>query len=151
MMVEVPSAAVLAESFARKVDFFSLGTNDLIQYTLAVDRHNEQVTYLNEPLHPAVLRLLDSVVRAARGAGIGVSLCGEMAADPQNLPVLLGLGLDEISMTPASLPLARHVLRRLSVSASQAMTRELLLCADPRDTDRLVKEFLAAQAPDLVC
>jgi phosphoenolpyruvate-protein kinase (PTS system EI component) len=98
-----------------------------------------------------VLRLLDQVVRAARAAGIRVSLCGEMAGEPQNLPVLLGLGLDEISMTPASLPLARHVLRRLSPEAAQALTRELLLCTHPRETDRLVKEFLAVHLPDLSC
>ncbi|HOX46674.1 MAG TPA: phosphoenolpyruvate--protein phosphotransferase [Myxococcota bacterium] len=151
MMVEVPSAVMLADSFARQVDFFSLGTNDLIQYALAVDRHNEQLAYLNEPLHPAVLRMLDQVVRAARQAGIRVALCGEMAGEPQNLPVLLGLGLDEISMTPASLPLARHVLRRLSPEATQALWRDLRMCTHPRETERLVKEFLAAHLPDLAC
>jgi phosphotransferase system enzyme I (PtsI) len=149
IMMEVPAAALMADVFARKVDFFSIGTNDLIQYTLAVDRHNERVAYLYEPLHPAVLRLLDAIVAAARRAGIRVSLCGEMAAEPLCLPVLLGLGLDEISMTPGALPLARHVLRRLQAREARRLVRDLLGSTDPRDSRAQVEAFMAERLPDL--
>ena len=93
MMVEVPAAALMADAFAREVDFFAIGTNDLIQYSLAVDRNNRQVADLFQPLHPAILRMLRSVIESGRGAGIPVSLCGEMGGDERYLPLLVGLGL----------------------------------------------------------
>lgn len=115
VMIEVPAAVTLADLLAREVDFFSVGTNDLIQYTLAIDRCNEQLTSMYQPLHPAVLRSLRRVVQAAHGAGIPACLCGEMASDPLYLPVLLGLGFDELSMGAGSLLRVKQILRRCSL------------------------------------
>lgn len=114
VMIEIPAAVTLADLLAREVDFFSVGTNDLIQYTLAIDRSNEQLSYLYQPLHPAVLRSLRRIVQSAHSAGIQACLCGEMAGDPLYLPVLLGLGFDELSMGVGSLLRVKQVLRRCS-------------------------------------
>lgn len=114
VMIEVPSAALTAEILAREVDFLSVGTNDLIQYSLAVDRNNEHVASLYQPGHPAILRMLRTVVDAAREAGIDVSLCGEMAADPRYAALLIGMGLRRLSVTPRSVPTLKTRLRELS-------------------------------------
>lgn len=114
IMVEVPSAALLAEALAGETDFFSIGTNDLVQYTLAVDRMNHQVAHLNDYFDPAVLKLIDLTCRAARKAGIFVGICGEMAGDPLALPLLVGMGLDELSMNPGAVLPCRERLRNLS-------------------------------------
>jgi phosphoenolpyruvate-protein phosphotransferase (PTS system enzyme I) len=114
IMIEVPSAAFTASLLAREVDFFTIGTNDLIQYTLAVDRTDERVSDRYQPLHPAVLRLLRQVRRGAVREGIPVSVCGEMASDPLLLRLLIGCGLTEFSMTPGALPMARRVIRDTS-------------------------------------
>src|SRR6186713_1064732 len=103
-MVEMPSAALTADLLAAECDFFSIGTNDLIQYTLAVDRVNEYVSYLYEPLHPSMMRLIEMVAKAAAVTGIPVTVCGEMAGDPTIAPVLLGLGIRELSMSAVSVP-----------------------------------------------
>jgi phosphotransferase system enzyme I (PtsP) len=113
LMIEVPSAALIAEPLARECDFFSIGTNDLTQYTLAVDRSNERVAHLYDPLHPAVLALIDHSVRAARRAGIPVSLCGEMASNPLGVPILVGLGIDELSGTPSAVPVMKEIIHAL--------------------------------------
>src|SRR5699024_9779889 len=99
IMVEIPSTAIMAHTFAKEVDFFSIGTNDLVQYTLAADRMNEQLSYLYQPYHPAILYLVNHVIEAARAEGKQVSMCGEMAGDEKAIPVLLALGLDQLSMS----------------------------------------------------
>ncbi|MEI7816018.1 MAG: phosphoenolpyruvate--protein phosphotransferase [Desulfuromonadales bacterium] len=115
VMIEIPAAVTLADLLAREVDFFSVGTNDLIQYTLAIDRSNEQLSHLYQPLHPAVLRSLRRIVQAAHGAGIPACLCGEMAGDSLYLPILLGLGFDELSMGAGSILRVKQILRRCSM------------------------------------
>ena len=129
MMVEVPSAVSLANQLIREVDFFSIGTNDLIQYLLAVDRNNRKVAPLYEPLHPAVLAAIHDTVQAAKGAGKSVGMCGEMASDPLCTLVLLGLGLDDLSMGPFFIPVTKRVIRSVSWSAAAAMTRDVLTMA----------------------
>ncbi|MDD5286465.1 MAG: phosphoenolpyruvate--protein phosphotransferase [Desulfuromonadaceae bacterium] len=114
VMVEIPSAVILGDLLSREVDFFSVGTNDLIQYSLAIDRSNEQLAHMYQPLHPAVLRSLRQIVLHAHAAGIDACLCGEMAGDPLYLPLLLGLGYDELSMSAASLPRVKRILRRIT-------------------------------------
>jgi phosphotransferase system enzyme I (PtsI) len=127
IMIEVPSAALAADSFAKEVDFFSIGTNDLIQYTMAADRMNETVSYLYQPCHPAILRLIQMVIRAAEQEGKWVGMCGEMAGDETAIPLLLGLGLHEFSMSASSILPARGLIQGLSraewkVHASEALT-----------------------------
>src|SRR5437763_4839822 len=114
IMIEIPAAAYTADLLAREVDFFTIGTNDLIQYCLAVDRADERVSRLYEPLHPAILRLIVMVRRAAARRRIPVSLCGEMASDPALLTLLVGLGLTEFSMTPGAIPVAKQVLSEVN-------------------------------------
>jgi phosphotransferase system enzyme I (PtsI) len=116
VMIETPAAVTLADLIAREVDFFSVGTNDLIQYTLAIDRSNEQLSQMYQPLHPAVLRSLRLIVQAACDAGIPACLCGEMAGDPLYLPVLLGLGFDELSMAAGSILRVKQILRRCTMT-----------------------------------
>jgi phosphotransferase system enzyme I (PtsI) len=126
VMIEIPSAAYAADLLAREVGFCTIGTNDLIQYCLAVDRADERVSHLYEPLHPAILRLISIVRRAADRRGIPVSLCGEMASDPALLALLVGLGLREFSMTPAAIPIARRLLRDIRVDEMRRVAREAL-------------------------
>jgi len=114
IMIEVPSAVVLADYLAEEADFFSIGTNDLIQYSLAIDRGNQEVAHLFNPLHPALLRMIRQVTETARAHGIETYMCGEMAADPVHVPILLALGLDELSMNPQSIPAVKRVIRSLS-------------------------------------
>ncbi|MCD6256436.1 phosphoenolpyruvate--protein phosphotransferase [Candidatus Aerophobetes bacterium] len=138
VMIEVPSAAVMADILAREVDFFSLGTNDLIQYTLAVDRVNEKVAHLYQPLHPTILRLIDNVVKAAHREGIWVGACGEMASDPLGVSVLLGLGVDELSVAPTSILEIKKVIRELNWEETQKIVSHLLNLG----TSKQVKRYL---------
>ncbi len=138
IMVEIPSVAALADLFAREVDFFSIGTNDLTQYTMAAERTNERVAHLGDAAHPAVLRQIQSVIRAAHAEGIWVGLCGELAGDPEAIPVLLGLGLDEFSMSPISIPRAKQIIR----SWSQADAQELVDPVLSLDSADAVREFV---------
>ncbi len=149
MMIEVPSAAFMSESFAKEVDFFSIGTNDLIQYTLAVDRRNEQVADLYNPLHPSILRLLKLVVDNAHRCRIPVSLCGEMAADPLYLHVLLGLGLDEISMNPSALPYVRYLVCNSMAGECVELVDHVLEINDADQIRRVVQHWMAERFPSL--
>jgi phosphotransferase system enzyme I (PtsI) len=126
IMIEVPAAAQAADLLAREADFFSIGTNDLIQYALAVDRGNAAVAYLYQPLHPAVLRMLRFVAEAARNANIPVSLCGEMAADPALTEVLIGLGLTELSVQPGVLAAIRKRVRRIDARRARERVDQAL-------------------------
>jgi phosphotransferase system enzyme I (PtsI) len=146
VMIEVPSAALTADLIASEADFFAIGTNDLIQYCLAVDRTDDRVSRLYEPLHPAILRTLRHVARAGRRRDIRVSVCGEMAADPVLLTLLVGLGLTEFSMAPTAIPLAKQVLRDLNASEAQRVARRALRAATAADVEKELVAFLAPKA-----
>ena len=149
IMVEVPSVALLAETFARHVDFFSIGTNDLTQFTLAVDRGNDLVSGLYRELHPAVLGLVAQTVRAAEAAGIPVSVCGEVAADPRVTPLLVGLGVGALSASPTYLSLAKRVLRAFTLAEAQDLARRALRQPDADAVARLLDYFLACHNTEL--
>lgn len=150
-MIEIPSASVTADILAREVDFFSIGTNDLIQYALAVDRINEHVSYLYEPLHPAILRIIRSVVQSARNAGIPLAICGEMAAEPAYVLVLLGLGLEEFSMNPIAIPKVKKVLRMAKAIETRSMTERLFQFSTASEIKRYVRKWMAERfSEDLV-
>ncbi|OIJ18326.1 phosphoenolpyruvate--protein phosphotransferase [Anaerobacillus alkalidiazotrophicus] len=139
MMVEIPSTAVIADIFAKEVDFFSIGTNDLIQYTMAADRMNEQVSYLYQPYNPAVLRLVSSVIKAAHQEGKWAGMCGEMAGDEIAIPLLLGLGLDEFSMSATSILPARTLIAKLSKQELENIANEALMLSTATEVEELVK------------
>lgn len=147
-MIETPSAAVTADLLAREVDFFSVGTNDLIQYALAIDRINEQVAYLYEPLHPAVLRMLRGVVSAAHNEGIWISMCGEMASDPLHGLVLVGLGFDELSMTPGAIPLMKRIIRSVTYGQAADVAQRLFGCATAQEVEGLLLLEMRARFPE---
>jgi phosphotransferase system enzyme I (PtsI) len=146
-MIEVPSAVIMADILAREVDFFSIGTNDLIQYSLAIDRVNKQVSHLYQPLHPAVLRMIRRVVEAARGAGIQVYMCGEMAGDPVNLPVLLGMELDAISMNPISIPAIKMLVRLVSLKESKLLLDEALKQPTAAEVVKVIQDIYGPSFP----
>ncbi len=126
IMIEVPSAVIMADQLAKEVDFFSIGTNDLIQYTMAIDRGNPHVAHMYNPLQPVIIRMLNHVVRAALKANIEVSICGEMAGDPFNIPILLGLGFKDLSMNPQSIPAVKSMLRSLDFSETEQFAAKVL-------------------------
>jgi phosphotransferase system enzyme I (PtsI) len=144
-MVEVPAAALIADLLLPEVDFLTIGTNDLIQFTLAVDRTDDRVSDFYEPLHPAVLRLIRMVRRAAARHHIPVSLCGEMASDPALLGLLIGLGLTDFSMTPAAVPMARQVVRDLRLDQARALARHALMLSTAEEIERYLFDALAAR------
>jgi len=141
-MIEVPSAALLADSLAEEVDFFSIGTNDLTQYTLAVDRGNERVAHLYDPLHPAVLALIERSVSAGRRAGIPVSVCGEMASNPLAVPILIGLGIGELSATPGAVPVVKEIVRGLDAGDVEADARAALRVSSAREVHAIAADRL---------
>ncbi|MEO0156699.1 MAG: putative PEP-binding protein, partial [candidate division WOR-3 bacterium] len=126
IMVETPSAALMSPFLSHEVDFFSIGSNDLTQYTLAVDRGNERISQLFDHFHPAVLHLIKETITAGHNGNIWVGLCGELAGDPLAIPLLVGFGIDELSMSPSSIPRAKLVLRTLTVSQCQEIAQEAL-------------------------
>jgi len=145
-MIEVPSAALVADLLAPEVDFFTIGTNDLIQFCLAVDRTDDRVSDLYEPLHPAVLRLIRMVRRAAARQRIPVSLCGEMASDPALVGLLIGLGLTEFSMTPGAIPIVRHVIEELSAADARRLAGHALRLSTAAEIEQYLFDALAASA-----
>ncbi len=141
-MIEVPSAALTARSLAERVDFFSIGTNDLIQYTIAVDRGNEKIAYLYQPFHPGVLKLIRMIVDAGHEAGIPVGMCGEMAADPMASVVLLGMGLDSFSMSAGSIPAIKRIIRSVTMEEAAALAEQVLRLTTSREIDELVRAWM---------
>ncbi|WP_182502459.1 phosphoenolpyruvate--protein phosphotransferase [Peribacillus huizhouensis] len=141
IMVEIPSTAVMADIFAKEVDFFSIGTNDLIQYTMAADRMNERVSYLYQPYNPAILRLVKMVIDAAHKEGKWAGMCGEMAGDEVAIPILLGLGLDEFSMSASSILQARSQLLNLSKAEMSSIIEQVLNMTTAEEVERLIKEI----------
>jgi phosphotransferase system enzyme I (PtsI) len=139
-MIEVPSAVIMADVIAENVDFFSIGTNDLIQYALAIDRGNEQVAHLFQPLDPAIIRMLKHVADVARQKNIKVFMCGEMAGIPHHIPLLLGLGMDELSMNPQTIPDIKRIIRSLNVEDSRSFIKEVLKQTTAKSTFELIKD-----------
>jgi phosphotransferase system enzyme I (PtsP) len=142
VMIEVPSAALIADVLAPRCAYFSIGTNDLTQYTLAVDRGNERVAHLYDPLHPAVLKLIDATVRAARRAGITVSVCGEMAGDALAVPLLVGLGISELSATPSAVPVVKEIVRALDTGTASGDARAALQAKSAAEVRAIAVERL---------
>lgn len=142
IMVEVPSVVVLADQFAVQVDFFSIGTNDLTQYSMAAERTNEKVAHLGDALHPAILRQVQQVITAGHEHGIWVGLCGELAGDPLAVPILLGMGLDEFSMAPTLIPSAKTQIRELTKSDTEQLAKEALMLPSAHAVRQLVRDFL---------
>lgn len=140
IMVEIPSAALIADQLAKEADFFSIGTNDLIQYTLACDRMNEKISHLYQPFHPAVLRLIHMTAEAAHRENKWVGVCGEMAGDTQAIPLLVGLGIDELSMSASSVLKARHLVRGMNYAELQEMARNALQLDTQEEVLRLLEQ-----------
>ncbi len=139
-MVEIPSTAAAAEIFAKEVDFFSIGTNDLIQYTMAADRMSEKVAHLYQPYHPAILRLVKNVIDAAHKEGKWAGMCGEMAGEATAVPLLLGLGLDEFSMSATSVLPARSQIRQLSKKDTESLVEEAMTLSTSDEIAELVQK-----------
>lgn len=148
IMIEIPSAATIADLLAKEVNFFSIGTNDLIQYTLAIDRVNEHVSYLYNPLHPAVIRLIKTVVEAAHNNGIEVVMCGEMAGEPLYLPILLGLGIDELSMNPLCILRIKKILRAITYRESQEFVKFLDRFKTDSEIENFIKQEMKKRFPE---
>ncbi|MCX8091563.1 MAG: phosphoenolpyruvate--protein phosphotransferase [Verrucomicrobiae bacterium] len=148
-MIETPSAALIADVLAQHVGFFSIGTNDLIQYALAVDRMNEKIAHLYEPTHPAILRLIRATVDAAHARGIRVAVCGEMAGDPVLVPLLIGLGVDELSAAPPLIAPVKYLVRRMKISEARELTASALQSDSAADIAARFEAFARRAAPSL--
>ncbi len=150
IMIEVPAAVVMADELAQEVDFFSIGTNDLIQYTLAVDRVNEKIAYLYDPLNPAVLRLIDRVISVGHRHNIWVGMCGEMAGDILSVPILLGMGLDEFSVSPVMIPEVKKLITSLRLSETRELAGKVMSFRSAEDIRSAVKKAIARSVPELL-
>ena len=148
VMVEVPSAVAVADLLAREVDFFSIGTNDLIQYSIAIDRVNEHIAYLYEPLHPAVLRFIKQTVNAAHKAGIEVGICGEMAGESLYVPILLGLQLDSFSMNPQSIPRVKNLICRSRIKECRRFVNKILGMSTAQEINEVLQEVMIKNFPE---
>ncbi|MCL4500586.1 MAG: phosphoenolpyruvate--protein phosphotransferase [Deltaproteobacteria bacterium] len=148
-MIEVPAAVTLADLLTKYADFFSIGTNDLIQYALAIDRVNQKVADMYQPLHPAVLRMVRDVVQVGRQAGISVAMCGEMAGDPLYIPVLLGLGVEEFSMNTMAIPVAKRVIRMTKLSEAKEIARKALQLHTVGEVNNYVTREMDRRFPDI--
>jgi len=147
VMIETPAAAMIADLIAPLADFLSIGTNDLLQYTLAVDRSNEHVAYLYEPLHPAHLRMIQRIGQAARRSGIVVGMCGEMAGDPLHSWILVALGIGELSMAPFAIPLLKRILRDSTAAEARDLLSEVLRLGEPHEIRERVERRMRARFP----
>jgi phosphotransferase system enzyme I (PtsI) len=150
VMIEVPSAVLTAEIIADEVDFFSIGTNDLIQYSLAVDRVNEKIAYLYEPTHPAILRLIKQAIEAGHQKGIWVGVCGEMAGEPLLVPLLLGMGIDELSTSPVTVPRIKKIIRTLNLVEARALAKDVMTCTNGTEIMNLAEQFVRRIAPEFL-
>jgi phosphotransferase system enzyme I (PtsI) len=148
-MIEIPSAALAADALAKRVQFFSLGTNDLVQYSLAVDRMNEKIAHLYEPSHPAILRLIQMTVEAAHRKGLWVGVCGEMAGDPAMVPLLLGLGVDELSCAPPLVPQIKKLVRQIKQTEAEALVKQAFECDSGTEIHALSQQLARKVAPTL--
>ena len=143
IMIEIPAAAMLADQFAKEVDFMSIGTNDLIQYSMAADRMNEQVSYLYQPYNPSILRLINNVIKAAHAEGKWAGMCGEMAGDQKAVPLLVGMGLDEFSMSATSVLRTRSLMKKLDTAKMEEYAnRALTECSTMEEVLELQKEYV---------
>lgn len=150
MMIEVPSAALVADRLAPHVDFFSVGTNDLVQYSLAVDRSNPDISYLYQPSHPSIIRMLQHITQAAYAHGKWVGVCGEMASEPLLVPLLLGLGIHELSMSPVSIPAVKQLIRHVRMHEAETLVEEALKCGTADEVLGLCREFISQVPADLL-
>jgi phosphoenolpyruvate-protein phosphotransferase (PTS system enzyme I) len=149
-MIEVPSAAVTADILAKECNFFSIGTNDLIQYALAVDRVNEKIAHLYEPTHPAIIRLIHHIVDSAHRSNIDVTICGEMASDVALAPILLGLGIDELSTSPTVIPQLKKVIRSMNLTQANEIAKRSLELSSSEEIRQLSTDFVRSIAPDVM-
>ncbi|MDL2216438.1 phosphoenolpyruvate--protein phosphotransferase [Desulfovibrio sp. OttesenSCG-928-M14] len=148
VMIELPSAVLVADMLAKEADFFSIGTNDLIQYSIGVDRGNKDVAYLAQPLHPAIVRSIKQVVDMAHKEGISVSVCGEMAADPYCLPILLGMPIDEVSVAPQSIPAVKNIIRRSSLQGCQMLLSHAMSAPTLNSINNMVRQSVYDHFPE---
>ena len=148
-MIEVPSAALTVDLLAKEVSFFSIGTNDLIQYSLAVDRVNEKIAYLYEPAHPAVLRLIRQIIEVAHEHHLWVGMCGEMAGEPAIALILLGLGLDSFSTSPVNLPRIKQVIRAVPTFRAKEVVKEAMRLPTGKEVESYARARLCELIPEL--
>jgi phosphotransferase system enzyme I (PtsI) len=148
ILIEVPSAVIMADAMADLVDFFSIGTNDLIQYSLAIDRGNREVAHMYHPLNPAILRMLKHVADVAKDKGISLAMCGEMAGDPFHVPILLGLGINELSMNTQAIPAVKNMIRSMRGKDAQEMMEEILKKSTAKEITDFVKDVYGSILSD---